>query len=247
MRLTAPGRCPLRPARCNSRAIPFGLPICSTRSTGEKSTPRSSDDVATTHRRVPFRSPASTQSRLRRSSEPWCSAIVPAQSGRAARIAWYQISVCDRVFVKTIALSPSSIAATTCGTICVPRWPAQGKRSIVGGRSESTMTFLGSTPRTIRDGAAWPPATLPPSSASRACSRLPIVAESPHVRARGASVRTRARASSTCTPRLLPSSSCHSSTTTARKSAKISLTSSRVSSSERLSGVVTSAVGSRFR
>ena len=56
-RLTAPGRWPLRPARCSSRATPLGLPICSTRSTGEKSTPRSSDDVATTQRSRPSRSP----------------------------------------------------------------------------------------------------------------------------------------------------------------------------------------------
>ena len=56
-RLTAPGRCPLRPARCSNRATPFGLPICSTRSTGEKSTPRSSDDVATTQRSRPVAQP----------------------------------------------------------------------------------------------------------------------------------------------------------------------------------------------
>ena len=56
-RLTAPGRCPLRPARCSSRATPFGLPTWSTRSTGEKSTPRSSDDVATTQRSAPVAQP----------------------------------------------------------------------------------------------------------------------------------------------------------------------------------------------
>ena len=33
-RLTSPGRWPLRPARWSSRATPFGLPICSTWSTG---------------------------------------------------------------------------------------------------------------------------------------------------------------------------------------------------------------------
>ena len=32
-RLTRPGPCPLRPARCRSLATPLGLPICSTRST----------------------------------------------------------------------------------------------------------------------------------------------------------------------------------------------------------------------
>src|SRR3712207_8251138 len=46
------------------------------------------------------RSAPSTHSRTERSSDPWCSAMAPAQSGRAARIAWYQSSACDRVLVK---------------------------------------------------------------------------------------------------------------------------------------------------
>ena len=52
-RLSAPGWWPLRPARCARRAIPFGLPTCSTRSTGEKSTPRSRLEVQTTQRSAP--------------------------------------------------------------------------------------------------------------------------------------------------------------------------------------------------
>jgi ATP-dependent Lhr-like helicase len=70
MRHVAPGRCPERPARCTSRAIPFGEPICTTRSTGEKSTPRSRLEVATTMRSDPSLSPASTRSRSSRSSDP---------------------------------------------------------------------------------------------------------------------------------------------------------------------------------
>ena len=66
MRDTSPGRWPLRPARCSRRAMPLGLPICSTWSTGAKSTPRSRLDVHTTARSRPSRSAASTQSRTSR-------------------------------------------------------------------------------------------------------------------------------------------------------------------------------------
>ena len=90
-RLGRPGAWPLRPARCSSRATPLALPICSTRSTGRKSTPRSRDEVATTAFSRPSLRPSSTHSRSPLSSEPWCSATMPAQSGRASRISWYQI------------------------------------------------------------------------------------------------------------------------------------------------------------
>ena len=97
----------------------------------------------------------------------------------------------------------------------------------------------------------WPgrgaPAASRPSSASRATSRFPSVAESPSIRSAGRKRRRRARASSVCTPRFDPSSSCHSSTTTSSRWSNSSGASSRVSSSDRLSGVVTSAVGSRSR
>ena len=55
--------------------MPLAEPICSTRSTGRKSTPRSRLDVHTTARSVPPFSPSSTHSRTSRASEPWCSAI----------------------------------------------------------------------------------------------------------------------------------------------------------------------------
>ena len=120
----AGGRCARRAAA--SRATPFGLPTCSTRSTGEKSTPRSRLEVATTQRSRPSRSASSTHSRCFRSSEPWCSASTPAQSGRSASSAWNQSSVCERVFVKTIAVSPSSIAAATCGAAACRGVPPTG-------------------------------------------------------------------------------------------------------------------------
>ena len=82
---------------------------------GVKSTPRSSVEVQTTQRSLPSRSPSSTHSRVPRSSEPWWSAMMPAQSGRAASSAWYQISAVARVLVKTSALSPSSMARDDLG------------------------------------------------------------------------------------------------------------------------------------
>ena len=69
-RETRPGAWPLRPARCRSRATPLGEPICSTRSTGRKSTPRSRLEVQTTALSVPAFRPCSTQSRVSRDSEP---------------------------------------------------------------------------------------------------------------------------------------------------------------------------------
>ena len=236
-RLVCPGACPERPARCSSRATPLGLPICSTRSTGEKSTPRSRLEVATTaFSRPPFNS-SSTHRRTSASREPWCSATSPAQSGRASRSAWYQVSACERVLVKTSVARDDSSAATTSGSIARPRWPAHGKRSTSAGMSVSMTTGLSETPRTTRPGA-------PASSRSSASSRFPRVAESPQVRRPGFQRRRRASASSTCTPRLLPRSSCHSSTMTARTVASLSRASACESISERLSGVVTSAVGS---
>ena len=125
-----PGAWPERPARCSSRATPLGEPICSTRSTGRKSTPRSRLEVHTTARRSPLLSPASTHSRAARSSEPWCRAITPAHSGRASSRARYQISDCARVLAKTSVVALDSISRTTCGSIAMPRWPPHGKRSV---------------------------------------------------------------------------------------------------------------------
>ena len=67
----------------------------------------------------------------------------------------------------------------------------------------------------FRDGARTmvAEAAALPKSTCVASSRFPIVAEMPHSATVGRIVRRRARASSVCTPRLLPMSSCHSSTT----------------------------------
>jgi hypothetical protein len=78
-----------------------------------------------------------------------------------------------------------------------------------------------------------------------ACGRLPRVAESPHTIRFGFHFRKRANASCSCTPRLLPMSSCHSSTTTFFKPEKFSRASGRVSCRVKLSGVVMSVVGRR--
>ena len=197
--------------------------------------------MQTTHRIVPARSWSSTQSRTSRSSDPWCSAICPAHAGFALKIAWYQISVCDRVFVNTNAERPDSMAATTCGSSVKPRCPAHGKRSTFGGMTLSMTVSLGSRPR-INFGT--PPT---PSSTLAAVAVLPSVADRPQTRKPGDHVRRRANASSVKTPRFDDSNSCHSSTTTDRRLANFSRASACVSSSDRLSGVVTSTVGSRSR
>jgi hypothetical protein len=205
MRLGRPGAWPERPARCSSRATPLAEPICSTRSTGRKSTPRSSEEVATTALSAPAFSPASTHSRTEGSSEPWCSAISPAQSGRAASSSWYQISACERVLVKTSAggglrsISPPPGAASA-------RPGARPRRSAGVGRQQGVDDQLLGHP-----AAHQAPGALRPSSVAIASSRLPSVADTPHTTSCGFQRCSRASASCTCTPRLLPISSCHSS------------------------------------
>ena len=78
------------------------------------------------------------------------------------------------------------------------------------------------SPWAPRRATSRPAAPRSPSRAASAVSRLPSVAESPQVRKSGRKRRSRARASSVWAPRLFPSSSCHSSTTTRRSSAKSS-------------------------
>ena len=183
---------------------------------------------------------SSTHSRTARSSEPWCSAITPAQSDRASSSAWYQTSDCERVLVKTSVVLLLSISRITCGSIVSPRWPLHGKRSTRLGNSESTISSLGTAPRT-----SVPSRVEAPSSVRMASCKLPSVADMPQTHNAGFHVRSRASANCTCTPRLLPSRSCHSSTTTIRTLPSTSLASARVSISDRLSGVVTSSVGKR--
>ena len=66
----------------------------------------------------------------------------------------------------------------------------------------------------MRPRTSTPVAGCAPSSACIASSRLPSVADRPHTTSCGFQRRSRASASCTCTPRLLPISSCHSSTIT---------------------------------
>ena len=73
------------------------------------------------------------------------------------------------------------------------------------------------------------------------------MAESPQVMTSGARARSRASASSVCTPRFVESSSCHSSTTIVSSPAKTSWASSSDSMIERVSGVVTRAAGGIVR
>lgn len=153
-------------------------------------------------------------------------------------MAWYQISDCERVLVNTSVVLLAAISSSTCGSIVRPRWPPHGKRSARPGSSESTTSFLGTAPCTSTPSCS-------PSKACMASCRLPSVADMPHTASPAFQRLSRASASCTCTPRLLPSSSCHSSTTTILTRPSTSLASARASSSDRLSGVVTSTVGRR--
>ncbi len=242
MREGRPGEWPERPARCSRRATPLAEPICSTRCTGAKSTPRSRLEVATTARRLPSLRPASTHSRTARSSEPWWMAICPAQSGRASSSAWYHCSACERTLTKTSVVLLAASSATTAGSMRRPRWPAQEKRSGASGSSVSTTSVLSTRPCTSTPPCAGASGA---SSVSMASGRLPSVADMPQAMSCGFHVASRASASCNCTPRLVPSSSCHSSATTRRTRDSCSCASARASSSDRLSGVVTSTVGRR--
>jgi len=241
-----PGAWPERPARCTSRATPLAEPICSTCSTGKKSTPRSRLDVHTTALSCPAFRPCSTQSRTSCPSDPWCNAMVPAQSGRASSSAWYHRSACDRVLVNTKVDAAASIDCTTCGSRLSPMWPAHAKRSARAGSITCTSSRLSMRPCTsTAGGGCGVSGTGCGSKVCRASSRLPSVADMPHTCSAGFQPDRRASASCTCTPRLLPTSSCHSSTTTRRTLARRSRASARASSSDTLSGVVTSSVGRR--
>ena len=195
--------------------------------------------MATTTLSRPLPMAASTHSRVSRSSEPWCSAISPAQSGRASSRAWYQSSVCARVLVKTrLAPSPSS-ACTRAGSIARPRCPAQGKRPASAGSRVSMRTALSRGACTSRGGGPCDAACRWVSTAM-ACAGSASVAEMPQTQGRlGKAVS----ASCSCTPRLLPSSSCHSSATTSRSRRSCARPSARESITHRLSGVVTSTSG----
>ena len=120
-----------------------------------------------------------------------------------------------------------------------PKCPPHGKRSALRGSSVSMTSFFGTAPRTSVPWS-WP------SSVCMASLRLPSVADMPQTDKAGLQRLSLAKASCTCTPRLLPSNSCHSSTTTICTLPNTSCASALASSSDKLSGVVTSTVGSRL-
>ncbi len=243
-RETAPGRCPLRPARCSRRATPFGLPICSTWSTGAKSTPRSRLDVQTTARSRSLRRPSSTQSRTSRSSDPWCSAmragpIGPRLEDRLVPDLGLRAHVGEderRLARARSRGSPAAAASARCGP------PTESARSSRGRRLSITISFA-SSPLTM---AARSIARGPDEAGERVVEVGERRRQPPDAQSRDRRPRSRASASSVCTPRLVPISSCHSSTTIAARCAKRSRQSARARNSVRLSGVVTSAVGSRL-
>ncbi len=138
-----------------------------------------------------------------------------------------------------------SMARITSGSILRPMCPAHGKRSIVAGSALTISIVFASSPLTMRVRPGLARARDTPTRHVSAWSRLASVAESPQTDRPGLRVRRRASASSACTPRFDDMSSCHSSQTTAVTCAKRSRQSARESISVRLSGVVTSAVGSR--
>ena len=139
--------------------------------------------------------------------------------------------------MNTSVVPPAAISRSTGSSIWMPRCPPQGKRPGVSGSSVSISMALSMRPCTSTPSSCA-------SSARIASALLPSVALRPHTGgALAASARTRASASCTCTPRLPPISSCHSSTTTSCTPASNCGASARASSSVRLSGVVTSASG----
>ena len=142
------------------------------------------------------------------------------------------------MFTNTSVVLERSISSTTGICICLPRWPPHEKRPGFTGSSVSMTSCFSTRPCT-----STPP--LRPSRTSIASSRLPSVALRPQTASCGFQVLSRASASCTCTPRLLPMSSCHSSTITVWMPASSSCACSRVSIRLSDSGVVTSTVGKR--
>jgi hypothetical protein len=129
-----------------------------------------------------------------------------------------------------------SISAITGPSIWMPRWPPQGKRD--GGPGSA-----------CRPRSPWRCAFDHDAVRHQGLARALQVAQggrhAPHQQRR-IPLPQRASASCACTPRLLPISSCHSSTITMSSCANCAAASGLLSSSVRLSGVVTSASGRRL-
>ncbi len=127
---------------------------------------------------------------------------------------------------------------------CNPKCPRHGKVSIFLGMMDFTTIFL-RTFALIKTELFRNSVSIPRST-SCACSRFPMVAEIPQMRNWGEMVFKRDNPSSICTPRLLPSSSCHSSTTTAFSGLKVFSYPLLASNSIKLSGVVIRRSGMLF-
>ena len=100
----------------------------------------------------------------------WCNAKAPSISGQAKRRHWYQRSDWLRVLVNSSVLMAGCIAATSSSYMRKPKWPAQGKPSMLSGsRLRISVLRLGAPPM-INGSLPTPRAWV------AACSRLPIVA-----------------------------------------------------------------------
>ena len=169
---------------------------------------------------------------------PWCKAMAPDSSGATFNRAWYHLSVMPRVLMKIRVVLLLLMMGITFSTSFNPRCPAHGYFSISSGMMDSISIFL-LTIAFIIFPAGSPLPFKEANSTSFACSRLPMVADIPQIDnlsiavvgfwlgATATSFVFRqpiilAMASSTCTPLLLPSNSCHSSTARIFKLSKTS-------------------------
>ena len=137
--------------------------------------------------------------------------------GRAASIAWNQISAVARVLVKTSAVSPSSTARDHLGQQPQADLPRPGEALHRLGDERVHLQRLGHQP--LEDAARPRPAFARRRRAAclaryRGCRAW---RRGPSVRRPGRKRRRRASASSVCTPRFEAISSCHSSTTTSSR------------------------------
>ena len=131
-------------------------------------------------------SPARPRCAASASSEPWCSASVPGSSGHTADNARCHSSACERVLVN------SRLVRARDRRLDHARAAAPGR----GGRPTGSVRPRRAAAYPVvnaRGGNAATPALHRAhrgSSTSRASSRLPSVADRPHVRSRGASARS---------------------------------------------------------
>ena len=111
---------------------------------------------------------------------PWCMAISPAYSGCFSNIFWNQISHWLLVLVNKSVVFELLMMGITSSNKCNPKWPRQGKASIFSGMMLLTVIFLlmfafikMEFSKALDSG---------PKRTSRACSKLPMVAEIPQIR-----------------------------------------------------------------